>query len=65
MPEYVATFIFTIRRREQQFNVGAAVNERSQVVILVPYGLRLSMHEATELQKKIREAVIDASLRQS
>lgn len=64
MPEHLASFLFAIRRRDQQFNVGAAVTDRRQIVILVPEGLALSMHEATELQKAIREAVVDASLRQ-
>ena len=66
MPEYLATYLVTIRRRGAQFNIGAAVDERAQIVILgVPDDLPLSMHEATELQKKIREAVVDASTRQT
>lgn len=66
VPEYVATFLVSIRRRGAQFNIGAAVDERGQVVILpMPKNepLPLSIHEATEYQKVIREAVQDASLR--
>lgn len=62
-PEYLATFLFHVRRRDAQLNIGAAVTERRQIVILVPDDLALSMHEATELQKQIRAAVVDASLR--
>lgn len=62
--EYISTFLLAIRRRDQQFNIGAAVTDRRQIKILVPKDLALSMHEATELQKRIREAVVDASLRQ-
>lgn len=66
MVEHVATFLVPIRRRDTQFNIGAAVTERAQVVILgVRDDLPLSTYEATELQKKIREAVIDASMRTS
>jgi len=58
----VATFLFHVRRRDHQVSIGAAVNHRAQIVILLPKGLPLSMHEATELQKKIREAVVRASM---
>jgi len=64
--EYVASFLLTIRRRDTQFNIGAAVNDRGEVVILPPPNgepLPLSMHEATELQMKIRAAVTEASRR--
>lgn len=65
MPEYLATYLVPIRRRDQQRNIGAAVNDRAQVVILaVPEDLPLSIHEATEYQKQIRKAVQDASMRQ-
>ena len=67
MPEYVATFLFGIRRGDSHYVIGAAVDDRGQVVILpLPRdeALPLSIHEATEFQKKIREAVQDASMRQ-
>ncbi|WP_191304430.1 hypothetical protein [Lentzea cavernae] len=67
VPEYVSTFLIPVRRRDGTVNIGAAVNDRGQVVILpLPSNepLALSMHEATEFQKKIRQAVVDASQRQ-
>ncbi len=65
MPEHLATFLVPIRRRDTQFNIGAAVTERAQVVILPPPAdVSLSIHEATEFQTQIRRAVLDASLRQ-
>jgi hypothetical protein len=64
--KYAATFLIPIRRREQLWNIGAAVDHRGHVVIVaVPDDLPLSIHEATEFQKKIREAVMDASMRRS
>jgi len=63
-PEYVSRFLLTVQRRGQRINVGAVVDGYGQIVILVPEDLPLSMHEATELQKKIREAVLEASMRE-
>lgn len=67
MPEYLATFLLGIRRRDSHYVIGAAVDDRGQVVILpLPRdeALPLSVHEATEFQKRIRQAVQDASMRQ-
>jgi hypothetical protein len=66
MREHVATFLIPIQRRDGLFNIGAAVDDRAQVVILPPPDdVALSMHEAIEFGKKIREAVVHASLRPS
>jgi hypothetical protein len=66
MREHVSTFLFPVQRRGAHYNVGAAVNDRGEVVILPPPDqLGLSIHEATQMQKKIREAVLDATLRRS
>jgi hypothetical protein len=65
MREHVATFLFPVQRRDAKYNVGAAVNDRGEVVILPPPDhLGLSIHEATQRQKKIRAAVMHASLQQ-
>jgi hypothetical protein len=64
LPEHLATFLFEIHRRGQRIKIGAALNARRQIVILMPVGMALSINEATQLQKAIREAVIEASLRE-
>ena len=61
--EHVATFLYPVRRRDVQLSIGAAVTDRGEIVILVPEGMSLSINEATELQIKIREAVLEAGLR--
>lgn len=63
-----ATFLMTIRRRDQQFNIGAAVDHRNQVWLVSPpegKPLALSQIEATMYQMKIREAVQYSAARQS
>lgn len=67
MAEIRTRFLMTIRRRDRQFNIGAAVDDRGQVVLISPprgEDLPLSIHEATEYQKKIREAVLHAAMHQ-
>lgn len=63
-----ATFLMTIRRRDQPpFNIGAAVDHQGRVWIVSPAEgkpLALSQVEATMYQTKIREAVQYAAIRQ-